>query len=388
MSAAALQDRSLRSLARLQNSGATSRVLNLHRVHDRFGETEDHKRRPFFRHPQLNKALVVKHRLREQEVDLFDEYRTSATKIILPIDREDLRSGGRYAFVGQRGYEALLADLIGDGIDAMIDRKTLEVLGRLPSFDPFLMREHLRRFDVTPASCYFDISPADLKRMFAFMQRELCELVELSFQGAAGDRIGSAGTLAEKILSNSAGADMEPLRLTLRLARDEYAEGVFCWKGFLYYKWKLDELKLGAPALINQIMTVAATGRSDAATAQYVAAARERIIRAINASRAAVEQTLAIYDRAYRSLTRDSDPASFRAFLLQAPAMFVQLGEKLGFIDHVVSFWTYRFPPGRPPMASALELMDIFLDFEESLGLIARDTGRSWNSGEMKVALI
>ena len=380
-----MSDRSLRSLARLQNSGATSRVLNLHRVHDQYGRTDEHGKRPFFRHPLLNQALVVKHRLREQEADLFDDYRTIATKIILPIDRDDLRSGGRYAFVGQRGYEALLTDLIGDSVDAMLDRKTLEVLGRLPSFDPFLMREHLRRFDVFPAPCYFDISPADLKRMFSFMQAELSELVDLSLGVGEGDRAGSAATLAEKILSNSAGEDMEPLRLTLRLAHHEYMEGIFCWKGFLYYTWKLGELNLGAPALIRELKTVASAGKTDAATSNYVATARDRIIRAIQTSRIAVGDTLNIYDQAYQNLTRAGDPAAFRAFLLQAPAMFLRLGEKLGVIDHIVSFWTYRFPPGHASAAPALELMDIFLDFEESLGLTTRDTGRSWGGGEFQL---
>ena len=28
--------------------------------------------------------------------------------------------------------------------------------------------------------------------------------------------------------------------------------------------------------------------------------------------------------------------------------MFLELGEKLGSISHIVSFWRYRFPPGGP----------------------------------------
>jgi hypothetical protein len=381
-----LQDRSLRSLARLQNSGATSRVLNLNRVHQQYGQTEAHRNDPFFRHPLLNKALVVKHRLREHEADLFEDYRTNATKLILPIDREDLRSGGRYAFVGQKDFDVILLNLLGDNDEAHEDRKTLDILSRLPSFDPFLMREHLRRFDVLPAPCYFDISPGDLARMFAFLQEELRELVQLSLGDLVADRTDCAALLADKILSNSAGEDMEPLRLTLRLARDEYVEGVFCWKGFLYYKWKLGELRLGAPALVREIKSVETTGPTDPATREYVTSARDRIIRAIQSSRQAVEETLAVYDHAYQELTRAGEPLAFRTFLLQAPAMFLRLGEKLGVIDHIVSFWTYRFPPGHPTAASPLELMDIFLDFEESLGLSTRDTGRSWGGRDFQLA--
>ena len=78
---------------------------------------------------------------------------------------------------------------------------------------------------------------------------------------------------------------------------------------------------------------------------------------------------------------------AFRDFLLQAPAMFLTLGERLGVVDHIVSFWTFRFPANRLASVTAGELMDIFLDFEESLGSSAR-TGRPAPVGLAPVALI
>ncbi len=368
-----MQDRALRSLARLQNSGATSRVLNLNRLNRQYQDFPEHRAKPFFRNPLLNKALIVKHRLRENELDLFQDYRSNATKVILPIDGDDLASGGRYVFVGQQGYHQILQNLLGDGIDSQLDRKTLDILGKLPSFDPFLMREHLRRFDINPAAHYFDISEGDLKRMFSFMQRELGELVGLSMgSGGGGDISASTASLAQKILSNTAVEDMEPLRLTLRLDRSEYLEGVFCWKGFLYYKWKLGELTNTAPALIEQLRTIKPVGKADYDTREYIEAARARIINAVISTRRVVEETLQVYNQAYRRLTTAGDAVAFRDFLLQAPYLFLSLGEKLGVIDHVLSFWAFRFPPGRPHRADAVELMDIFLDFEEGLGLSVR----------------
>jgi hypothetical protein len=367
-----VQDRALRSLARLQDTGATSRVLNLNRLHRQYSDIPEHRTQPFFRNPLLNRALIVKHRLRENELDLFADYRSTATKVILPIDGEDLSSGGRYVFVGQHGYSEILTNLIGDASVAQHDRKTLDILGELPSFDPFLMREHLRRFDIRPAPHYFDISEGDLKRMFSFMQGELSELVGLSMGDSYSDITTSTAALAEKIFSNTAVEDMEPLRQTLRLERHEYLEGVFCWKGFLYYKWKLGELTDGAPALIEQLKIAAPRGRADPETREYIKAARLRIIAAIIHTRKVVDETLQVYSRAYRKLTMAGDPLAFRDFLLQAPSLFISLGEKLGVIDHILSFWAFRFPADRPPVADGVELMDIFLDFEEGLGLSAR----------------
>jgi hypothetical protein len=36
-------------------------------------------------------------------------------------------------------------------------------------------------------------------------------------------------------------------------------------------------------------------------------------------------------------------------------------------VNHIVSFWGYRFPQGKLPVITPEELMDIFTDFEGSL---------------------
>ena len=56
-------------------------------------------------------------------------------------------------------------------------------------------------------------------------------------------------------------------------------------------------------------------------------------------------------------------PKTFRDFLLSAPYMFVELGEKMGVISHIVSFWRYRFPAGVQPKIDAEELTAVFTDF-------------------------
>ena len=69
--------------------------------------------------------------------------------------------------------------------------------------------------------------------------------------------------------------------------------------------------------------------------------------------------------------------------------MFLELGEKMGAISHIVSFWRYRFPPGRPAMIDAEELATIFQDFTSGFGEQTaspairkpRDHSRPWPSG-------
>ena len=60
-----------------------------------------------------------------------------------------------------------------------------------------------------------------------------------------------------------------------------------------------------------------------------------------------VTKVLAVYDDSFADLVAHQTPKTFRDFLLSAPYMFLELGEKMGAISHIVSFWRYRFPAGR-----------------------------------------
>src|ERR1700677_1220166 len=96
-----VNDRIVRHLAHLDESASTARVLNLLGVYRRRSRDPGYAERPFFRNPTLNKVLILKHRLRRNEGELFFDARRTATKVIFPIDGADLKLGGRYVFVNQ-----------------------------------------------------------------------------------------------------------------------------------------------------------------------------------------------------------------------------------------------------------------------------------------------
>jgi hypothetical protein len=173
------QDRSFRSLRGLEQTASTSRVLNLAAVATQnFGDVE-YENAPFFKASSLNGAVIIKHRLRQDEQFNFAASRRISTKLIIPFERTDLGLGGRSLFVGQHGWQAMLNDLRGGQDDAARDIMLLEALDELPSLDPFLLREHLKRRDFKIANCYFAISNADLERMQRFVSKEISKLVDL-----------------------------------------------------------------------------------------------------------------------------------------------------------------------------------------------------------------
>lgn len=355
-----------RSLAALGKSGSTTRVLNLAAIATAHGATAEYIERPFFRSPQLNRALVLKHRLRADDAELLDGSRGTATKVIIPLDPANLGAGGASFLVGQNAWLDLLAEVSDGAAGLAHDQAILECLSDLPSFDPFLLREHLRRRGFKPADCYFAISTADREQMRRFVQVEIGRLIDLAYCGSSGSE-KSTSKLVEILLAADTDERLEPLRLTLRLDGEAYRDGIFSWKGFLYYKWALTSLLEVLRGVIVEIGRLEVKDQTNPELTAFVESSRGRIQRTVQNRCRDVGRTLQTYDDAFSRMVDHGDALAFRDFLLAAPAMFLELGERIGMISHIASFWRYRFPPGASLRASAEDVLDLLQDFETGL---------------------
>jgi hypothetical protein len=357
-----------RDLSLVRESASTTRVLDLAFIQHRFGDTEEYLKSPLFKSPQLNSAIIMKHALRLSERQLFNGLKVTATKIVFPFSKTDLRLGGSGVFVGEPEWERTLRGRVEytavGGFEA--DKDVLVLLDSLPSFDPFLMRERLRQAAIEPARCYFDVSEADASRMQKFVSSQIAALVALAFADKTPTPVELSVRLAEKLMTDETAQSLEPLRATLRLSGEEYREGVFAWKGFLYYKWVVGEIAPRIADLARSILSarVVNAPKEDMA---LLAKSRQRIVRILGLTMKRIQDSLAEYDAAFASLSQGK-PTAFREFLLSAPKMFLVIGEAVGIVKHIDSFWRFRFPGGRVPTMDNDEAHEIFHDFELTLG--------------------
>ena len=363
------QDRSYRSLSGLERTASTSRVLNLAAVASQNAGDPEYESAPFFKAAALNGAVIIKHRIRNDEQYIFEANKRISTKVIIPFERTDLSLGGRSLFVGQRGWQELLNQLRGTQDDEARDVALLEALDELPSLDPFLLREHLKRRDFKIANCYFAISAPDLERMQRFVSGEVSKLVDLAYGGGKnGAANANISKLVSLLLAGQDDTRLEPLRLTLGLEGENFREGIFSWKGFLYYKWVLNSLWPELREVISELTEIKVVGPRDYEMLNQVKEVGGRVNQAILGQVRKVRVTLQVYDDAFGELTTAGNPMAFRDFLLKSPEMFITLGERTGMVSHIASFWRYRFPKGRPLRVELDELFDILQDFHQGLG--------------------
>ena len=357
--------RDVRNLVNLGETASTSRVLNLSQIFTASGRTPGHAANPFFRNSQLNKALLVKHTLRSDEHELFAGSRRTATKIILPFDASDLRLGGRSIFINQTGYVNFTRSWFNsEDLASNTDLQILQHLDDIPSLDPFLVREQLARFGFHPDPCYLTISPHDLGEMTGFANAEIERLVMTAF-GAGME--ASALRLTSKILANDLDSDLDPLKRTFRMSDGEFAEGMFSWRGFLYFKWRQSRLQADIKQVVDGLHSYRTIGPADVATHEYLAGVRPRLAKKLIASVVATRKALRVYDEAYQALTQGAEPGPFRKFLMDGPKMFFELGENIGILSHIGSFWNYRMDARNQARLTPEEFADILVDFEDSL---------------------
>lgn len=358
----------LRDLTLIRASGSTARVFNLALVFERFGESAEFASNPLFKCQKLNRSLIIKHALRPHERALFDRPEPHTTKIVFPYSPTELGLGGTSVMMGEKHFDQLFRKAVGASVekaDYDADFELLCVLHELPSFDPFLLREQLRRVGCEPARCFFEISEADIANMLAFVADEIEPLTNLAF-GAGGRRAEKLSMrLSEKLMTDENAQLLDPLRETLHLSHAEYRQGVFAWKGFLYYKWLLGKLN-ARHSVFAPSFTDCGVICEDRPKRREIERLRREVLRRVERVLARAGEAMADYSNAFAALAR-GQPGRFRAFLLDAPARFIPLGEAVGVANHIHSLWGFRFPQGSPLRLEAGEALELLQEFDRML---------------------
>jgi hypothetical protein len=360
-----VNDPGVRSLIDLQSSASTARVLDLLTIWRDHKSDPEYSKNPFFHNLRLNRAIIVKHKLRSNEADFFDDTRMVATKILVALDPGHLKAGGQFVFIGQSDFAKALEELAGQDSSHLEshDIPLLKLVDELLSLDPFRLRERLKARGFKPANCYFQLSPADRETMADFVYSEIEPLMRQA-GGQGKEEHGRIAGQVEKILTHKIDSELEPLRTKIGVSPDAFGESIFCWSGILYYKWVYSMVRSDVPNVTSTLEKLRPVGSMEPTKMTELRRMAIGVARNMKASVTQVKSVFENYDKALSGLIKNSDAAAFREFLSEAPAMFDLLGAHLGVLQSICGICHFRFPENRPMPATFDELFDIYSDFE------------------------
>jgi hypothetical protein len=356
------------SLRRLAATGSSARLMDLHALALDKPDDPYYAERPLFVHGVLNRSIIVKHNLHWTEAHRLVTPRLNTTKIIFPFDQKDLGLGGQALFVSQKDFVGALTRHL-DYTDLSLERDlaVLEALDKLPTLDPFLVSEILAQRGIAVGRCYFRFSRGDRAAMLSFVSAEIEALVRSCF-GVTEANDKRARRLSQLLLSDHRSPELEPLQATFRMTEADFSEAMFAWKAFLYYRWRSNAL---APILKTTMASIKAieAPRYRRGELAFVLKAKPILEQHLISTWREVGRRLRLYDRAFTSLTEKQQADGFSSFLIQGSRLFVELGDRIGRLEHAVSFWNDRFGGERMTNLSPEDVLDGIRDLLQALSI-------------------
>ena len=360
-----------RNMGNLSNITSTSRVLNLNLLTQRLLKTEG-EHETFFRNKSLNNTLILKSIVQPPDKIAFSITQDNATKLFKPFDRNDLAQGGLFAFIGQPNLMKALQEYFGfqpeDNENNDRDMAILKELDRIPSLDPFLLREKMSELGVTVDKSYFQIDEMEWSRIKERIISDFVPLAQMAF-GEKGKN-DAARSLADKIWDPKQTQLLKPILKTLDIPQEKASEIIFSWKGLLYYKYQAQDSHADLVKMLKEIESARIYGYSSIEQKGET----QKTIRAIRASFTEdwklCHKHLASYEKNYiEEFVGKQNPQALKQTLTNASEIFDVLGTVIGSTKHCVSYWRY-FSGSRIGGRIAADDFDALLDdFRKGTGL-------------------
>jgi len=344
----------------------SSRVFNCNQLTRRV-LAKDPNARQFFRNARLNNMVLIKDVIPEHERG--GSMTPIGTKLYFPFNDEDIYEGGQTTFLHEPRLPDTLSDHFGlrtpQAQDALTtDLRIVRILDRLPSLDPFLMKDVFMRDGIEVNEAYFDISPEQWKEIELFILQRFEPLAKAAFPDAMASD-DKTRQLIEKIWEAKDLTALGPLIQAFRLPQDKALDIFASWKGINFYSYQYDRAR---PRLIelakwlNAIEVPAGTLPPD--ERKNLLASKDALKEQLRRDWQTVEGILRKYQEGYDKMFQaGGGSADFLGFLRNCSKAYWDLGNCLGKANHAVYVWdlmTARLPNRKPSWANLPPLLRLF----------------------------
>jgi len=313
----------------------------------------------FFRCKPLNNLVLIK------DTDPQSRDSSIGTKIYVPFNENDIYEGGRTVFVHDRNVRQALVDNFGQGalpkeiLD--MDMKILRILDRLPSMDPFLLKDIFinEGIDMNPA--YFEVA----KELWDEIENYILQGFEPLAKAAFPDAL-SSGEVARKLIEKIwEGRDLEalqPLITAFRLPKGQEMEIFAAWKGIIFYGFEQQRTQPLMAEMMEWIkeikIPIAVITGSER---EEFKAMLEKVKSRIQDDWKDVNQLLNQYQMAYDKMFKlRQGSTDFLNFLKNSTKAYWTLGNGLAKIGHAAYCWnvmTKRYPGRKMPWDQTFEFV-------------------------------
>jgi len=319
----------------------------------------------FFRNRPLNVVALIKDAV--PDADRRDHGPSVGTKLYIPFNEANIYEGGRTIFLHDRHLEKTIEGHFGE--DALSkpalleDLHILSILNRLPSLDPFLMKDVFIRekIDINPA--YFEVSQEAWDEIENYMLQRFEPLVKAAWPDAMSSD-DKARQLIDKIWEARDIDALRPLIEAFRLPQHEALDIFSAWRGIVYYSFQYQREQPRLVELVkwmkaNEVPVAGIPTNEIKETFKVFDFIKEQTRVEWKTIDDIVREYQDSYDKMFK-LKITSTP--FLNFLKKSNATYWQIGNSLGKAFHAIHCWdvmTSRYEGRKLPWPQLQELLKL-----------------------------
>jgi hypothetical protein len=331
----------IRSLLHARQYGATSRVIDIPTLIQRYHASYGDPAARIFSNSMLNRSIIIKHTIRAHEAPYFDRAPRSTVKIVFPFSDSDLSKGGASLMFGEKSFEGRLFNYIGSSFSNELIKRDIDfisLLNSIPSFDPFLISERATIDGIFLPKGIVDVSAFDLLQLKRSTSESLSQITSLIMQGDAS--VAATHRFAAAFLGGGDDERLSPLRSALRMGQAEFREAVYAWKGILFYRWKMRSAQDAFDDIVDMIKKIKPT-LVDPNTEYTIRQRCRHVIKSVNVSLNQVNISINNYNSTIDRFIESKDPSKLVNFLKKANTLFSNLGEHSGTLSHAHEYMKF-----------------------------------------------
>jgi hypothetical protein len=331
------------------------RVINCLRIFTELNLAERDEQPKFLFHtPILNKCVIFKDLYAvEGSLGMTKAIRVG-TKLYIPFDMNRLGDGGHTFFYSRREFMTIMAEFIDlsdtKRRDALVaDSQVLELLDRLPTFAPFLVRCSFERAQIEVDPLYLNIPETEWEEIRCFIRERFRQILSAVNGQKTAATTDALERLLDKLWDMNDVPTLEALALAFGLPAANCLERFDAWKGTLYFCWAFETLQkaifeMGSWLLEWPHLALAYPPNMRSGAKVKFKALHDDVFQQLRG----VEVILSEYERAFNDLfVHGAGPERFIKFLSEAPSRFSACGVGIGMLQHAHEVWdrlTETFP--------------------------------------------
>ncbi len=325
---------------------------------------------PFFANKALNAIVLIKDTVPEE--DRRAGAPSVGMKLYFPFNENEIYEGGRTIFYHAKGVEKAILDYCGESAvsrDALDrDLRIMSVLARIPSLDPFLMKDIFLQEKINVHEAYLEVSQEAWEEIELYMLQKFEPLITAAFPDVQSSD-DKARQLIDKIWEAQDLDALMPLITAFRLPREKALEIFSSWKGIVYYSYQYMREQTNFLNLLKwigqDIPSVGVSSEEKKKAAANLTLVKDQLRLEWQKTDEIVRSYQSSYDKMFKDKTSSTE---FLTFLKNSDKTYWQVGNCLGKVNHATYCWevmTSRYDDRKLPWGPRQEVIGLLAKIME-----------------------